>query len=346
MSLELRADATGTGTLLTGYASVFNTPYEVRSGGRTFTESVAPGAFRRSINNPDLDVQLLVNHEGLPLARTKSGTLKLSEDQTGLAVRADLDPTDPDVQSLAPKIRRGDLSEMSFAFLVKADDWSEDRTRRVLRECDVHRGDVSIVSYGASSATSVSLRAGSGGKDRKYELRRIPITLRDAGCLRCAGRGSITLPCPNCSTANIDDEPAGVERAETRRSYSSSEIARLGAQGKAYKNADGHFSFPVVDLVDLLNAIRAVGRAPASERNGVRRYLIGRARDLGASSRIPDSWNGDGSLRATSRAAMSPAEIELRRLLVARRSERETGDADLRRWLAAERHRYRQRPPA
>ena len=75
--LELRAEATG-GSVLSGYASVFGVPYDVHSRGETFRETVAAGAFKRPLNNPALDVQLLVNHTGLPLARTTSGTMTLS----------------------------------------------------------------------------------------------------------------------------------------------------------------------------------------------------------------------------------------------------------------------------
>jgi HK97 family phage prohead protease len=55
-------------------------------------------------------VRLLLNHDGLPLARTTSGTLKLREDKRGLHFEADLDPNDPDVQRIAPKVQRGDLT--------------------------------------------------------------------------------------------------------------------------------------------------------------------------------------------------------------------------------------------
>jgi hypothetical protein len=46
------------------------------------------------------------------LARTKSGTLRLAEDERGLRIDATLDPTDPDVQRLIPKMKRGDMSQM------------------------------------------------------------------------------------------------------------------------------------------------------------------------------------------------------------------------------------------
>ena len=167
---EVRAADDPTQLRLTGCASVFGTGYDVMGGpsnGLGWTERVDPGAFRKTLAaKPDL--HLLVNHEGLPLARTKSGTLRLSTDARGLQVEADLDRSDPDVQRLETKMRRGDLDEMSFAFRVKADRWTNDKgepstresgTIRTLTEVSLHKGDVSVVNWGANPATSASLRS-------------------------------------------------------------------------------------------------------------------------------------------------------------------------------------------
>jgi HK97 family phage prohead protease len=100
---------------------------------------------------------LLIGHEGLPLARTSSGSLRLAEDERGLRVDATLEADDPDVQRLLPKVNRGDVSEMSFAFRVVRDTWSEDFDRRQITEINLDRGDVSVVAMGANSATSFSM---------------------------------------------------------------------------------------------------------------------------------------------------------------------------------------------
>ena len=102
--LEIRT--AGTSITIEGHASTFNQPYNMG----WYTETVAPGAFARTLGrNPD--VTLLVNHDGLPLARTGSGTLELAEDESGLYTRATLDASDPDVKRLVPKMARGDLLE-------------------------------------------------------------------------------------------------------------------------------------------------------------------------------------------------------------------------------------------
>jgi HK97 family phage prohead protease len=122
-----------------------------------YKETVKLGAFKKTWSeNPD--VQLLVSHEGLPLARTLSGTMQLEEDHRGLHVQARLDPADPDVQKLVPKMQRGDVNQMSFAFRAIQQNWDEDYTDRKLLEVSLDRGDVSVVGSGANPSTSVNVR--------------------------------------------------------------------------------------------------------------------------------------------------------------------------------------------
>ncbi len=76
--IETRQAEDGT-MRLSGYAAVFNDS----SVPLPFVERIAPGAFRKTLTETP-DVRLLINHEGLPLARTKNGTLTLREDERGL----------------------------------------------------------------------------------------------------------------------------------------------------------------------------------------------------------------------------------------------------------------------
>lgn len=59
--------------------------------------------------------------------------------------------------------------------------------------------------------------------------------------------------------------------------------------------------FPIENKADLLKAIKAVGRAKGGEagRAAVRRYIAKRAKALGLTSLLPDSWNSDGSLKTS-----------------------------------------------
>jgi HK97 family phage prohead protease len=150
--LELREVNSGA-LRFRGYATTFGDRYEVGD----FSEEIVAGALRRCLAESP-DVCLLVNHGGTPLARTKSGTLTLLEDAHGLNVVAELEPDDPDVEAILPKVRRGDIDEMSLAFRATRSEWNEDYTERTIRELTVHRGDVSLVNMGANPNTSLSVR--------------------------------------------------------------------------------------------------------------------------------------------------------------------------------------------
>lgn len=77
--------------------------------------------------------------------------------------------------------------------------------------------------------------------------------------------------------------------------YNADQMKTMMAKGQAMANASGQPSFPIMDREDLANAIRAVGRAGRSG-DAVRRFIMKRARALGLSDMIPDTWNSDGSL--------------------------------------------------
>lgn len=150
-NVEARQAEDGT-MRLSGYAAVFNDD----SVPLPFIERIAPGAFRKTLTETP-DVRLLINHEGLPMARTKNGTLRLKEDETGLYMDADL----PDTQAardLYTLVERGDIDQMSFAFRVIRQTWNEGRTERTLQELSLADGDVSVVTYPAYPTTTVEAR--------------------------------------------------------------------------------------------------------------------------------------------------------------------------------------------
>ena len=155
---QLRSAPNGTGgesLTFTGYASVTNRSYEMNDMAGPYPETVRSGAFAKTLaRNPD--VPFLVNHDGMTLARTKSGTLQLAEDSTGLLATATLDPRNSTVSDLRVAMERGDVDEMSFAFRILDPDggWTEDYSARNITEVDLHKGDVSVVNYGASEHTA------------------------------------------------------------------------------------------------------------------------------------------------------------------------------------------------
>ena len=154
--LELRAPSEGSGSLqFRGYASVTDAGYEMYDFFGGYTEEVGAGAFGSSLARDGLDVPLVLQHQDLRrIARTTNGSLRLSEDSSGLLVEADLDPDDQDVQYIAPKLRSGLIDEMSFKFRINAGEWSPDWMTYRITDVDLHRGDVAIVGYGASPHTA------------------------------------------------------------------------------------------------------------------------------------------------------------------------------------------------
>jgi len=141
--------------LFTGYASVFNKPYGVRDSRGQYNETIKPGAFKKTLKEQD-DVRFLVNHDGIPLARTSSGTLELEEDDYGLFVRAELDPSNPTVAEVASAMKRGDLNEMSFAFAAIKDNFDQNGENREVNEARLF--DVSVVTYPANPWAGAKLR--------------------------------------------------------------------------------------------------------------------------------------------------------------------------------------------
>ena len=109
--------------------------------------------------------------------RARSGTLKLSEDGHGLRVESVLDAEDPDVQALAPKMRRGDVDKMSFAFRAVRQQWDETQDPPLRTVLEVELYDVSIVTTPAYDGTEIGLRSlEEHRRDRKDRNRTAAAT--------------------------------------------------------------------------------------------------------------------------------------------------------------------------
>lgn len=169
LAVELR----NKGRKLIGYAATFNTETRITD---TWRESIAPGAFAASLAS-GRDVLALVDHDSTRvLGRTRSGSLRLSEDSRGLAFEIDLPDTQPgrDVLALA---ERGDLGGMSFGFIAR--DEHRDGDRRELRAVELL--EVSVVSaWPAYPATVVQARnqhAGHPALARAELINRINAAL-------------------------------------------------------------------------------------------------------------------------------------------------------------------------
>lgn len=146
--------------IIDGYATVYEYPYDVCGGPSAYgwTETIAEGAAGKTIRERD-DVRLLVDHEGVPLARTRSKTLMLSSDSIGVRCETPggIDMRSPLVQTIASAMERDDLDEMSIAFRVLRQEWNDDYTERRILELMLF--DVSVVTYPANPAAVALLRA-------------------------------------------------------------------------------------------------------------------------------------------------------------------------------------------
>lgn len=150
-ALDIRTG--GAGRKLAGYAAVFGAPADIGNG---VVETIAPGAFRETLAS-GRDVLALVDHDSRSLlARTSSGTLRLWEDNHGLAFEIDLPETTlaRDLRALA---ERRDLGGMSFSFTL-TDEARPAPNRRILRGVTLYEVSV-IQSFPAYPATSVSVRS-------------------------------------------------------------------------------------------------------------------------------------------------------------------------------------------
>jgi hypothetical protein len=203
---ELRAEpfeVDSDNLIFTGYASVFDSPYSVADSRGVYQETVNPGAFTKTLSERD-DVKFLINHDGIPLARTKSGTLELREDEHGLFVKAELDESNPRVAEISSALKRGDLSEMSFGFHAIKDEFSSDGEQRTLKELRLL--DVSVVTWPANPSTLATIRGVDLG-----ELQNVLAEARDGSFNKdqvtkikeAIDQLSELLPKPKTSRSNV-----------------------------------------------------------------------------------------------------------------------------------------------
>ena len=151
---EIRSE--GDGNTFVGYAAMFNVPSEPLP----FVERIAPGAFGKSLRQRSKDVRLYINHNSdMVLASKRSGTLRLTEDDRGLRVEADL-PDTTAARDLKALMDSGVVSTMSFGFTVPrgGDKWSGDGMERTLTGINLH--EVSVVTgFPAYPQTTAAVRS-------------------------------------------------------------------------------------------------------------------------------------------------------------------------------------------
>jgi HK97 family phage prohead protease len=210
-AVEFRAtEPVGDGRTLTGYAAVFDTPTLIRDWLGTYEETIARGAFKKTLRNRTPVMQF--DHGRDPATGTiPIGSIQeLSEDGTGLFVRSRL-YDNPKVEPIRQAIEGGSIDGMSFRFEVAREEWRdaegnklkpeqvddllwagiEGLKRNILEIDPLHElGPVVFPAYQATSVGVRSMLAQLEGDERKAliqelaaELRRLPqdLTGRSAG---------------------------------------------------------------------------------------------------------------------------------------------------------------------
>jgi HK97 family phage prohead protease len=151
LGVEVRTE--GDKRTLVGYAAVFNSPADIYG---VWTETIAPGAFSSQLS---ADVRALIDHDtGRVIGRTKSNTLRLSEDSKGLKVEIDV-PDTSDGNDLWVLCERGDISGMSFGFRVTKEEWDETVRPNRRKIFAVELYEVSAVAFPAYDDTSIGKRS-------------------------------------------------------------------------------------------------------------------------------------------------------------------------------------------
>lgn len=154
-SVEIRSSKTADEAIITGSPIIYNADYSVWDMFGEFTERMAPGVCSEVLKR-GVDTRFLFNHDGLPVARTTSGTMTLQDSERSLDFEARLDMRQQLSNDLVIAIERKDVTQMSVGFMTARDEWDEameDRT--VLLFDDLL--DVSAVTYPASPTTQIQI---------------------------------------------------------------------------------------------------------------------------------------------------------------------------------------------
>lgn len=182
--IEVRAKDDGSNGWV-GYAAVWDVEYEVAGGPPWgWTEVIDPGACTKSLSE-GADVRFLLNHEGLPLARTKSGTLLLTADDMGLLTEVPHPDVknNPRAQEFHSTLTRGDVDQMSWAFIALRSKWNQDYTHRRIMEAMIF--DTSGVTFPANEVTIIAARQAQQNKlDERTEGMSLDHALAIAASLR------------------------------------------------------------------------------------------------------------------------------------------------------------------
>ena len=182
-TVETRLKKKGKRNIVEGHAAVFGQLSEDLGG---FQERILPGAFDTVLGN---DVRAFFNHDpNFILGRSSAGTLKLAVDKKGLKYSFDVPDTTAG-RDLLVSMKRGDITQSSFAFTVEKDSWSEKRGKEIRTIEKVSRlydvSPVSIPAYPDANDLAIAQRSRMINNDKtkingenRYEYKRSLLGLK------------------------------------------------------------------------------------------------------------------------------------------------------------------------
>jgi len=231
--IEVRAQSSTDLIKITGQPIVFGTPYPVQDAFGEFTETMAPGV-AKDVLRRGVDCRFLFNHTGLPLARTSSGTLTLSETSSALEFEAVLDARQQLSNDLGIAIERGDVNQMSCAFTVGKDSWDGREENRVIYSLAALR-DVSAVTYPCSPSTSLEIAQRMALEmpvESRARLRRLYAQIRAGTPLSAKDREHMALMVGLAEVRDPARSPSGVRMgANLRRELAEIERSKPRPEG-------------------------------------------------------------------------------------------------------------------
>ena len=213
---ETRSDAATDDIIITGAPIAYNAPYRVVDMFGEFEERMHPGCVDEILAR-GVDCRFLLNHEGMAMARTTSGTLKLWDTPTEMRFEARLDARQQIANDFAIAVERGDMTQMSVGMIVGLDEWGVEsgmETRDIYKLRDLL--DVSGVTYPCSPTTHMEVAqrmAVAMPLESRARLRRMEVELRAGKVLSADSQSKLVAALSSlhdlASAGGIDPQDIG-----------------------------------------------------------------------------------------------------------------------------------------
>lgn len=211
----------------------------------------------------------------------------------------------PRAQDVRTLVKEGHITTTSVAFM--SEKVTKDGKTRTVREL-LNGAFVAVPSNRESVVLSAKgALAKAGARHSASDTAHLQAIAEHLQALGVPGSGPEPVEDPaaqqidEAGPSDTSGAAQGAVGGKSAAKYTAEQLRQMLADGHAIANANGDPSYPIGDVADLENAIAAVGRG-SGDHDKIRAYIIRRAKELGASDKIPDNWGSDGSMKAVSGA--------------------------------------------